>query len=72
MKKIEASVPAGGEANNEEFDEQEEVGEADKTMDKTQDERTEVVVSPLRTPEGKKEQDEDELTEDDDITLESS
>ena len=41
-------------------------------MDKTRDERTYEVASPNRTPEGKKEKDDDELTDDDDITLESS
>jgi hypothetical protein len=40
-------------------------------MDKTQDERTEEVAL-LVSPEGKMEKDDDELTEDDDITLESS
>lgn len=52
-----------GEGDQEEFENE----EAEITMDKTQD-----VTSPLRTPEGKKEKDDDELTEDDDITLESS
>ena len=40
-------------------------------MDKTQDAREEV-ASPVRASECKEEKNDDELTEDDDITLESS
>ena len=59
------------EATNDECGDQEEIDEAEKTMDKTY-ERIEV-ASPMRSPEDKNEgDDEDELTEDDDITLESS
>ena len=66
MRKLEAQLP------NEDGEEEDEREEADITMDKTKDDRTYEVASPNRTPEGKKEKDDDELTDDDDITLESS